>query len=145
MGVYSHLLGVGAVARVSSVYVCAFIIVLVYACLLSGSVKYWSSIAEKNGLDPLYSGLTERGERKGGGFWSEFFLTSGTDFHGKAALINMALKPGTFYFVHKDHCEAFKFLLHTIASGIKIKCRKHLLLLMTDRTQQKIPPVKVRH
>lgn len=45
----------------------------------------------------------------------------------------MALKPGTFYFVHKDHCEAFKFLLHTVASDIKIKRFKHLLLLMTDR------------
>lgn len=85
---------------------------------------------KRNWADPLYSGLTERGERRG--FWSEFFLTSGTDFHGKAALINMALKPGTFYVAHKDHCGDFKFLLHAIASGIQIKCRKHLLLLMTD-------------
>lgn len=85
--------------------------------------------------DRLYSKLTEKGERRRGcwgGSGAKFFLTSGTHFHGKAALINMALKPGPFYFVHKDHCKAFKFLLHTIASGIKIKCRKHPLLLMTD-------------
>ena len=92
---------------------------------------------KRNWADPLYSELThrerrERGEEEGGVFWSKFFLTSGTDFHGKAALINMALKPRPFYFVHKDHCKAFKFLLHIIASGIKIKCRKHFLLLMTD-------------
>lgn len=85
---------------------------------------------KKKWADPLYSGLTEKGERRG--FWSNFFLTSGTDFHGKAALINMALKPGTFYFVHKDHCNAFEFLLRTIASDIKIKCPKHLLLVMAD-------------
>lgn len=87
---------------------------------------------KRNWADPLYSGLTERGEEEKEGVWSEFFLTSGTDFHGKAALINMALKPGTFYFVHKDHCEAFRFLLHTIASGIKIRCRQHFLLLTSD-------------
>lgn len=39
-----------------------------------------------------------------GGFFLFFFPTSGTDFHGKAASINMALKPRPFYFVHKDHC-----------------------------------------
>lgn len=76
------------------------------------------------------------------GVWSEFFLTSGTDFHGKAALINMALKPGTFYFVHKDRCKAFRFLLHTIASGIKIRCRQRFLLIAVNAA--KVPPVKVK-
>jgi len=72
-----------------------------------------------------------------GGCGANFSPTSGTDFHGKAALINMALKTGPFYFLHKDLCEAFKFLLHTIASGIQIRRCKHLLLLMSDSKMMK--------
>lgn len=52
----------------------------------------------------------------GQGGWI-FFLTSGTDFHGKAALINMALKLGPFYFVHKDHCEVSILLHQTLKSN----------------------------
>lgn len=89
---------------------CVFVILVVYICLVS--VKHWSPMAEK-WADPMYLVLAERG-----GFLSFSSFSSGTDFHGKAALINMALKPGTFYFVHKDHCKAFKFLLHTVASAI---------------------------
>lgn len=89
----------------SSLYVCAFVIVVVYACLVSA--KHWSPIVEKKKeLIHCIQGSQRKG--RGRGFWSNFFLTSGTDFHGKAALINMALKPGTFYFVHKDHCNAFE-------------------------------------
>lgn len=54
------------------------------------------------------------------GFLSFFFfyVSSGPDFHGKAALINMALKPGTFYFLRKDHSKAFRVLLRTLASAV---------------------------
>lgn len=74
------------------------------------------------------------GGGRGGLLWSFFLFTSGTDFHGKAALINMALKTGPFYFAHKDQCEAFKFFFHVIASGVRIKCCKQLLLLVADRS-----------
>lgn len=47
-----------------------------------------------------------------------FKVSSGPDFHGKAALINMALKPETFYFLRKDHSKAFRVLLRTLASAV---------------------------
>lgn len=51
-------------------------------------------------------------------FFNFFKVSSGPDFHGKAALINMALKPETFYFLRKDHSKAFRVLLRTLASAV---------------------------
>lgn len=75
-------------------------------------MERWGPIFEKNGLIRCIQGPQREGS--GGGSGALFFLPSENNFHGKAALINMALKPRTLYFVHKDHCEAFKFLLHTV-------------------------------
>lgn len=133
--VYSHPFGRGR-CRSGISYLCMYVHFLLCLFMLVCWVAVWNTGAwwlKGNRPDPLYSELTERGWEVGGeGLWRNPFFppTSGTDFHSKAALINMALKTGPFYLVHKDHREDFKFLLHTIASDIKIKRPVNRLLLI---------------
>lgn len=53
----------------------AFVIVLLCACLLSGSVKYWSLIVEKKLGCILYSKLTKIGEGSRGDILQQFFFS----------------------------------------------------------------------